>query len=64
MTILIRASSPDDGVMPHKIKESMQKSGYTPVASTLALAGLKKKNLVDFFDEPDRQSAAYVLEID
>jgi hypothetical protein len=52
-TIMSSANSPDDGDMPWRIKDSMKNSGYTPVASTLALAGLKQKEMVLFEEKID-----------
>jgi hypothetical protein len=59
ITIMSQASTPTDGVMPHKIKESMQRSGFTPMASTLALAGLNKKGFIEYYDDVDFDGNQY-----
>ena len=51
ITITSSVSTPYEGMMPHKIKESMKRSGYTAMASTLALAGLKKKDMIEYAEE-------------
>jgi len=59
ITILSQASTPTDGMMPYKIKESMQRSGFTPMASTLALAKLSKKGLIEYYDTSDYDGNLY-----
>jgi hypothetical protein len=51
ITITSSVSTPYEGMMPHKIKESMKRSGYTAMASTLALAGLKQKDMIEYVEE-------------
>jgi hypothetical protein len=51
ITITSSVSTPYEGMMPHKIKESMKRSGYTAMASTLALAGLKQKDMIEYAEE-------------
>jgi hypothetical protein len=48
MTIMSTTSTPYESVYPYKIKESMKRSGYTGMASTLALAGLKRKEMIEY----------------
>ena len=50
-TIISNARMPDDGMPPFALKESMKRSGYTPVASTLALASLSNKGLMEYGTE-------------
>jgi len=59
ITITSEASKPDDGLTPYKIKESMQRSGFTPMASTLALARLDKKGLIEYYDVTDYDDNQY-----
>jgi hypothetical protein len=47
LTIMTEVSDPDLGATPDRIQEVMKRSGYTPMASTLALAGLKKKGMIE-----------------
>jgi hypothetical protein len=51
ITITSSVYTPHDGIAPHKIKESMKRSGYTGVASTLALAALKEKDMIEYVEE-------------
>lgn len=51
MAIMSSVSDPANGVPPQHIQESMEKAGYTAMASTLAQAGLKKKGMIEYFDE-------------
>jgi nucleoside 2-deoxyribosyltransferase len=53
ITIMSIVSNPEAGVHPYKIKESMERSGYTPMASTLALAGLKRKEMIEYEQDSD-----------
>jgi hypothetical protein len=59
ITIMSQASAPTDGMAPYKIKESMQRSGFTSMASTLALAGLYKKGLIEYYDVTDFDANEY-----
>jgi hypothetical protein len=53
ITIMTLVSDPSDGVMPHKIQELVKRSGYTPMASTLGIAGLKQKDMIECVDLED-----------
>jgi len=53
LTIMSEVVSPQDGLAPYSIKEYMKRSGFTPVASTIALAGLQKKRMVEFYEDFD-----------
>ncbi len=59
ITIMSRASAPTDGLAPYEIKESMQRSGFTSMASTLALAGLNKKGLIEYYEFTDYDDNQY-----
>ncbi len=52
-------SNPEEGVTPHTIKESMKRSGYTAVASSLALVGLKQKQMIEYYEEEDFNGNRY-----
>jgi nucleoside 2-deoxyribosyltransferase len=53
ISIMSLVSNPVEGVHPYRIQESMKRSGYTAMASTLALAGLKRKDMIDYGQEMD-----------
>lgn len=53
ITIMSVVSTPDEGVLPQKVKDSMKRSGYTAMASTLALAGLERKEMVEYVTGED-----------
>jgi hypothetical protein len=53
ITMMTLATTPFDTVSPYKVQESMKRSGYTKMASTLALAGLKQKDLIEYEQESD-----------
>jgi nucleoside 2-deoxyribosyltransferase len=47
LTIMTEVSNPDSGVSPWEIQQAMKRSGYTAMASNLALASLKKKGMIE-----------------
>jgi nucleoside 2-deoxyribosyltransferase len=47
-SIASEVSMPSDGLFPGRVKDLMKRSGFTPLASTLALAGLKQKEMLVF----------------
>jgi nucleoside 2-deoxyribosyltransferase len=53
MTIMSNTSTPNGGMAAHEIKQAMERSGFTPVASTLAIAGLTKKRMIEIYDCSD-----------
>jgi hypothetical protein len=59
ITIMSEAYKPTDGAAPYKIKESMERSGFTPMASTLALAKLNKKGFIEYYSETDYDDNQY-----
>jgi hypothetical protein len=59
ITIMSQASKPTDGAVPYKIKESMERSGFTGMASTLALAKLNKKGFIEYYQESDYDGNQY-----
>jgi hypothetical protein len=61
ITIMSNASKPTDGMMPYKIQESMKRSGFTSVASTLALAKLSKKEMIEYYEVLDEEGNEYQL---
>jgi hypothetical protein len=54
-------STPYDGVTPYKIKEMMHRSGYTAVATTLAMAGLKQKEMLQFEEREGDFNQTYTV---
>jgi hypothetical protein len=61
ITIMTIVSTPEEGVFPHKVQESMKRSGYTAMASTLALAGLKRKEMIEYATEVNDFGNPYTL---
>jgi hypothetical protein len=53
LTITSGIVTPHGGMAPYSIQESMKRSGYTSAASTIALAGLQKKEMIEFYEEYD-----------
>jgi nucleoside 2-deoxyribosyltransferase len=49
VTIMSERSEPGDGVAPYLIKEKMSRSGYTAIASGLALESLFRKEMIEYF---------------
>jgi hypothetical protein len=61
VTIMSEAYTPDDGVQPHRIKELMKRSGYTAVATTLAMAGLRQKEMIQFVEHGVDSNESFTL---
>jgi hypothetical protein len=53
ITIMSQAYTPDEGITPYRIKQSMERSGFTQMASSLALAGLSKKAMIEYYTRYD-----------
>jgi hypothetical protein len=53
VTIMSERSNPDDGLSTYKIRESMHRSGYTPMAVSLALESLVRKTMIEYFNDVD-----------
>jgi hypothetical protein len=56
MTIMSEIVSPHGGLSPWSIQQSMKLSGYRPIASTIALAGLQKKEMIEFYEDVDENN--------
>jgi hypothetical protein len=54
IAIMSSVANPDGGQTPWEIQEAMKRSGFTAVASTLGLASLKRKQMVEPFEDTDR----------
>jgi len=51
VAIMSDQASPGDSMVPHKIKEMMKRSGYTSIACGLAMESLKRKDMIDVYEE-------------
>jgi len=49
ITIMVDRSSPDSAILPEEIRQSMRRSGYTPIAVSLALESLSRKAMIEYF---------------
>jgi hypothetical protein len=59
VAIMSSISSPEFGESPWEIQQAMQRSGFTAVASTLALAGLMRKEMVDLSEVSNEDGEQY-----
>jgi nucleoside 2-deoxyribosyltransferase len=53
VTIMSERASPGDGLASYRIKDKMTRSGFTAIASGLALEGLFLKEMIEYFQEED-----------
>jgi len=53
IAIMSSVTNPDNGETPWGIQEAMKRSGFTAVASGLALVSLKRKQMIEFFQDAD-----------
>jgi nucleoside 2-deoxyribosyltransferase len=59
MTLMADRTAPTSAMPPHEIKNSMRRSGYTNIATGLALEGLQRKKMIEFFEEIDWNGNTY-----
>jgi nucleoside 2-deoxyribosyltransferase len=57
VTIAENLSTPDDLVDPILIRRLMEKAGFTKIATSLALAALGRKEMIECFDIPSQYGA-------
>lgn len=53
VTIMSQRVGPTSGMSVYVLKEDMKRSGYTPIASGLALESLARKEMIEYFEEMD-----------
>lgn len=53
--------SPEDALGTYAIREGMRRAGFTDIATTLALRGLKAKELVDYISDTDINGNEFFL---
>jgi predicted transcriptional regulator len=56
VTILSERMSAEDGLSVFMLKESMARSGYTPIAVGLAVESLLRKGMIERYEEVDREN--------
>lgn len=56
VTILSERMSAEDGLSVFMLKESMARSGYTPIAVGLAVESLLRKDMIERYEEVDREN--------
>jgi nucleoside 2-deoxyribosyltransferase len=53
MTLMADRADPHSAMPPHEIKNSMRSAGYTNIATGLALESLRRKKMIEFFEDSD-----------
>jgi hypothetical protein len=61
ITIMSVVSMPYETVTPNQVKDSMRRSGYTAMASTLALASLHRKEMIEYQEESGDFNQTYTV---
>jgi hypothetical protein len=56
VTIFSESRSPDEGYSVYFVKDKMGRSGYTPMAVSLAIEGLLRKDMIERFEAVDREA--------
>jgi hypothetical protein len=56
VTIMSQRASPSSGMSVYMLKDEMKRSGYTPIASGLALESLARKEMIEHFEEMDYEN--------
>lgn len=54
-TLLSEGVAPTDGVSVYFVKEKLKGSGFTPVAASLAVEMLSRKQMVELFEDTDQE---------
>lgn len=59
ITIMSTVDTPDSSMSAWQIKEEMKRSGFTAMASTLAIAGLARKGMIESYRGRDENGESY-----
>jgi nucleoside 2-deoxyribosyltransferase len=59
VTLMSERASPDDGLASYTVKENMRRSGYTSIAVGLALEGLLRKEMIEYYQDTNYNGETY-----